>query len=95
MITKEHDSYALVYQGGLANVFRIVYDKEKSYRHRLFQGTFSEAEHFARGIRAAGGFVKVYACNRTGDIRNLPWSTGDLDAPFKKERAYRVFEVLE
>lgn len=79
---------ALVYQGGIANVFEVdalILDApEVRTARRLLQGSFHECEAFARGLQAAGVMVKTAHCNRAGDIANSDWDA-DLDnAPFSE-----------
>jgi hypothetical protein len=77
--------YVLVYQAGLANVFRVTSFNLSDYgrdAERLLQSDFRTAEAFARGLAAGGGIVKSAACNRAGDIIREKW-TDDLDSqPF-------------
>jgi hypothetical protein len=79
------DRYVLVYQAGIANVFRVTSFNLADYGRdavRLVQSDFRSAEAFARGLAAAGGIVKSAACNRAGDIAREKW-TDDLDSqPF-------------
>jgi hypothetical protein len=79
------DRYVLVYQAGIANVFRVTSFNLADYGRdavRLVQSDFRSAEAFARGLAAAGGIVKSAACNRAGDITHEKW-TDDLDSqPF-------------
>jgi hypothetical protein len=75
----------LVYQAGIANVFSVdCYNLANEGRNarRLFQGSFTSAVHFARGLAAAGVQVKTAACNRAGDIANAPWSEDFDSMPF-------------
>jgi len=83
----------LVYQGGIANVFKIEYfDEEGPYFSgrtrrvtRLYQGDFRSASMFAKGMKAAGCTVDTMACNQAGDIANAEWSD-DLDnQPFSDQ----------
>lgn len=75
------ERYVLVYQAGIANVFRVTSFNLSDYgrdAERLVQSDFRTAEAFARGLAAAGGIVKSAACNRAGDIAREKW-TDDLD----------------
>ena len=76
---------ALVYQGGIANVFRVKAFNLQDYGReakRLMQSDFRTCEAFARGAQAVGATVRTMACNMAGDIIAQPWSE-DLDAqPF-------------
>lgn len=73
--------YVLVYQCGLANVFR------ELTRTRVLQGSFRECEAFARGLGEMGASVRTMYCNRTGDIAALDvcWNTNFDDAPFNDQ----------
>lgn len=75
----------LVYQAGIANVFRVECFNLASYgrhAHRLYQGDFRGAVTFVNGAAAAGAIVRTAACNQAGDIARALWSE-DLDAqPF-------------
>lgn len=68
----------IVYQGGIANVFKV--NQNKPYnRTRLMQSAFSACENYCRGLRGAGATVKAAWCNRAGDIANVPWSVTHFD----------------
>jgi hypothetical protein len=66
----------LVYQVGLANVF-------KDGRERLYQGSYEDCLTFASGCAAMGASVRTFHCERAGDIAiNLPpfeWQPGKGD----------------
>ena len=79
--------FALVYQGGIANVFEIrtanlgTWGREAK---RILQADFRTCEIFLRGILAGSdkNLAITGQCNMAGDIVNQNWS-GDLDAaPF-------------
>lgn len=75
----------LVYQGGIANVFRVKCFNMAPFGRdavRLMQGAFTECQHFARGMGAAGAVVRSAACNQAGDITNAPWTEYIGDEPF-------------
>lgn len=72
---------ALVYQGGIANVF----DMDGPTPVRLMQHAFSACEMFATGLHVAGVRVTSYACNKTGDITNAEWTRDLLSAPFSDD----------
>lgn len=80
----------LVYQGGIANVFRVASFNLADYGRdavRLIQGDFATCVAFARGMQASGVTVKVAVCNEAGDIVSRKWSD-DLDgAPFSDKFA--------
>ena len=71
----------LVYQNGLANVFRVECFNMNPFGReakRMLQGAFSECEWFAKGLVAAGWQVVSMSCDKTGDITNAQWApTGD------------------
>jgi hypothetical protein len=62
--------YALVYQCGIANVFRT------EPLTRVLQQDYRGCEMFAAGLREAGKDVGVYHCDQAGDARNLDWEDG-------------------
>lgn len=69
------DRAVLVYQAGIANVFKVdsfnMADTEG--RQRLLQHAFSACEWYARGLAAAGVKVGSASCNMAGDIIGQPW----------------------
>lgn len=75
----------LVYQAGIANVFKVesfnfrVFGREAK---RLLQSDFKTCEAFARGLGAAGTLVATGACNMAGDIIGQPWSFDLEEQPF-------------
>ena len=88
---------ALVYQGGMANVFDVTRAGDvpelppfgrlpSAVRHRLLQHAFAPCEWFAAGLVAAGVSVSVYHCDQAGDVVGLTWSPGpgDLFADVKR-----------
>jgi hypothetical protein len=95
---------AIVFQGGIANVFEIdrhdltpwlpsFSGASDRHRKRLLQGSYRDAIMFARGLKAAGAMVLVLACNKAGDIAGATW-TEDLESqPFAEAiaRAYAAF----
>jgi hypothetical protein len=79
---------ALVYQGGIANVFAVdVFTLEVPLRNarRIMQYDFRTCEAFAMGLRAAGAKLLVAHCNEAGDIVERPWSAELEDAPFSEQ----------
>ncbi len=84
---------ALVYQGGIANVFAVKYPHgrrlNESWRFgvrtscvRVMQSSFYACASFCAGAHYAGAKVVTFACNHAGDIARLDWDT-DLElAPF-------------
>lgn len=79
---------ALVYQTGIANVFLVRrYNTTAEGRNavRLLQHAFSPCEYFARGMLEAGSSLKVYSCNKAGDIAEQQWTEGLDDCPFREQ----------
>ena len=72
--------YNLVYQCGLANVFR--HEKTESegasWRYtRLVQGTYETAERYCCGLLEAGASVSVWHSDVAGDCLVMqPWREG-------------------
>lgn len=81
----ERPFFALVYQAGIANVFRVRCFNLAPFgrsAERVMQSDFRTCEAFARGAAEAGAVVHSLACNMAGDIADAQW-TDDLDAqPF-------------
>lgn len=78
----------LVYQAGIANVFRVDCFNLADVRRnaeRLYQGSFRSAVTFAKGIQATGTEVKTSACNQAGDIRQALWSEDFNSQPFNDQ----------
>jgi hypothetical protein len=79
--------FILVYQNGIANLFRV--PSFESYtegaNERVYQGSFSAAENMARGAMLAGAEVRIASCNRAGDIAELVWAQGMSDCPFRDQ----------
>lgn len=79
--------YTLVYQAGIANVFKVDCFNLASFGRnakRLLQSDFRTCEAFARGIIAGNPRARLVtlACNMAGDIADRKW-TDDLNgAPF-------------
>lgn len=82
---------ALVYQAGIANVFEVeTFSNEPNGRNarRLLQHAFTACEWFTRGMLNAGNCeIKIYSCNRAGDIVAAPWVDGLADCPFRDNAA--------
>ena len=75
----------LVYQAGIANVFELSAMSVRTgsrVTKRLMQGSFTECEAFARGLKAAGVTVTTWACNRAGDVSDAEWSANLDEQPF-------------
>jgi len=66
--------YALVYQNGIANVFR--YSEGRVTVFRVMQSDFRTCEAFAAGLLEAGANVEVRHCDEMGDIAKRPWPAG-------------------
>jgi hypothetical protein len=82
----------LVYQGGIANLFRVdqhTLQPDGRNAKRILQSDFRTCQDYARGMRYAGAIVKTAGCNRAGDIVNLEW-TDDLGSLPFSELLYRV-----
>ncbi len=77
--------FILVYQGGLANLFRVPsFDSyTEGANKRVYQGPFHVAETMARGAMLTGAQVRVASCNHAGDIAELVWAQGMSDCPFR------------
>lgn len=75
---------ALVYQTGIANVFRC--DGHPERRTRLMQADYGSCEWFARGAIAAGAQLEVFHADVAGDCRLAEWvdGKGDLWADQKR-----------
>lgn len=79
---------ALVYQGGIANVFEIDHitiNPDKRRARRLLQGSFRDCLMFARGMKWAGAIVMTAHCRLAGDITDAEWSLDLEDAIFAEE----------
>ena len=76
--------FDLVYQSGIANVFR---DHDDAPSARVMQGTFNACEYFARGALAAGATLDVWNVNAAGDIAACrdEWRRG-TGGPFASEQ---------
>lgn len=76
----------LVYQAGIANVFKV--DRfslgcRDRFGLRLMQADFRSCEMFAHGLGVAGAVVLTASCNQAGDIINAEWVEGLDDCPFR------------
>jgi len=72
----------LVYQAGIANVFRVddfgltaidADDGQYRTRVRLMQSDFRGCESFVRGMEVCGVEIRSCGCNRAGDIAFADW----------------------
>jgi hypothetical protein len=76
------DRAVLVYQAGIANVFRVT----RTSTDRIMQSDFTTCENYVRGLRDAGVNLTVAWCNMAGDIAGQPWNYDDFDrAPFSEK----------
>lgn len=78
----------LVYQAGIANVFRVDCFNMCNFGRnaiRLIQTSFNGAEYFADGLVAAGVKVGSCYCNECGDISEKVWKEDLENAPFSKD----------
>lgn len=70
---------ALVYQTGIANVFKVesfnlaAYGREAQH---IRQGSFQDCISFAQGLAAAGAQVITAHCDKAGDISTTTWTEG-------------------
>lgn len=80
--------FMLVYQGGIANLFRVASANLADFgrdAQRVFQGDFRTAEHMAHGAGLAGAVVHSVACNQAGDVAKARWNGDLLGQPFSRE----------
>lgn len=88
-ITPKNSTYVLVYQAGIANIFRVSSPNPLPYkdveRARIFQGIFETAEAIFHGIHLGSlGSARLFYgfCNKAGDITKQEWNTTEYQAPF-------------
>lgn len=82
---QKKERFFLVYQAGIANVFRVTSFNLADYGRdatRLFQGDWISAQNVCRGIGLMGGVVRSAHCNQAGDTTNAKWSEDLSEAPF-------------
>jgi hypothetical protein len=72
-------TYALVYQAGIANVFRLRTAGEAEVRERVRQDAYAPCEAFCAGLLEAGQTVLVFHSDHAGDVTNAEWSGGAGD----------------
>lgn len=83
--------YALVYQSGIANVFKCQIhprqtNADSSKRQRVLQGDFRQCGNFCFGLAEMGARIVPAWCNQAGDISALLWNFKDFDqAPFSNQ----------
>jgi len=78
----------LVYQGGIANVFRVqCFNADPFGReaNRLVQADFRTCETYAAALAYAGFQVATMHCNQAGDVINSKWSENLEEAPFSDQ----------
>lgn len=76
--------YFLVYQAGIANVFKV--DQKSGIRTRVMQNAFGPCAQYCRGLKEAGQEVRPAWCNEAGDISKRPWSVSHFEnAPFHEK----------
>ena len=94
--TGERMRFILVYQGGIANIFKVdCFNLCPFGRNavRVFQGSYRCAENIAVGMGLAGAVVQSACCNEAGDITNSKW-TEDFEAvPFNWDMRPVYFTV--
>jgi hypothetical protein len=94
MCQEEPTRVFLVYQAGIANVFRVSSFNLADFgrdAERLMQGDFYGCVQFARGMGAMGAIVRTAACNKSGDILWECWNEDFEDMPFADK--IRVLEI--
>jgi hypothetical protein len=82
--------FALVYQGGIANVFQVESFNLADFGRnatRVYQGDFHTAQYMAHGMGMAGAVVMTFACNMAGDIAKQKWSDDLESQPFSDDFA--------
>lgn len=80
-------TYFLVYQAGIANVFRVRSANLAPYgrdAERIIQLDFKTCENVARGLALGGHIVHTAHCNECGDIVDRTWSEDLDEAPFRE-----------
>lgn len=76
----------ILYQAGIANVYRVDSGMGIVNPKRIGQGAFQTCEDFARGLVAAGVSLRVMSANVAGDatLQVNRWSDGLVDCPFRE-----------
>ena len=72
----------LLYQCGIANVFRVNRFKRTAEGRnavRLLQSDYHSCASFAAGAAAAGAMVRTEHCDLAGDVTDAPWNAGRGD----------------
>lgn len=81
----EKTKIALVYQAGLANVFKVSCFNAAPFGRdalRVLQADFRTCVVYARACEDMGAEGATFACNMAGDIQNQPWTTPLAECPF-------------
>lgn len=90
--TIETPKFVLVYQRGIANVFRVDSLNLTPYGRqaiRAFQGSYERAEAVALGLKIAGCTVGTCHCDLPGDVVDAKWRFGKGD--FRAEHKKSIF----
>jgi len=80
-------NFILVYQPGIANLFRLppLDTHTDGANECMYEGDFRTAEAMTSPAILACAEVRVASCNRAGDIAELVWAQGLSDAPFRDQ----------
>ena len=76
---EKSNRYVLVYQCGIANVFRVDSWNMADYgrvAERVLQGAYTTCIAFSRGLAEAGALVATAHCDLAGDIAGSHWTEG-------------------
>jgi hypothetical protein len=77
------ERFALVYQCGIANVFRLdrmaADPRRRGQTRRVMEHAYSPCEWYCLGLARAGARVETYHCDEAGDIAGRPWNPGPGD----------------
>jgi hypothetical protein len=66
--------FQLVYQCGIANVFKQINPLARGLR--VLQASYRDCEMFIAGAREAGARTEVFHCDRAGDVAQMDWDEG-------------------
>lgn len=86
--TELSNKFMLVYQNGIANVFRVdKFSRQHEGRNavRILQTDFMSAQVYCHGVIAGGGEVRVAGLAAAGDISNRTWDSNRDTLPFHEE----------
>lgn len=79
----------LVYQAGIANVFRVenfgLSRTDRGEQKRMLQHAFDACGWYVRGMVDAGAEYRVAVCNMAGDIADREWSYDLESAPWNEK----------